>query len=99
MCFPFATPFLYDPAAGNLVLDFQIVANGSAVTFDTVSGDSAIGRVFAFDSSTATTGEFRPSHVTQLTFAPEPGTVALLGLGAAGFLCRRSVRGSRIDLA
>src|SRR6185369_6726468 len=34
--FPFTTPFLYDPAAGNLVLDLQIQANGSAVTFDTV---------------------------------------------------------------
>ena len=97
--FPFATPFLYDPAAGNLVLDFQIVANGSAVTFDTVSGDSATGRVFAFGSSTATTGDFRDSHVTQFTFAPEPSSVALLALGAAGFLCRRAPRGNRIDLA
>jgi hypothetical protein len=81
--FPFTTPFLYDPAAGNLVLDLQIQANGSAVTFDTVSGDPAIGRLFAFGSSTASTGEFRDSHVTQLIFVPEP-TVAvsvLFGLG------------------
>jgi hypothetical protein len=35
--FAFTTPFLYDPAAGNLVLDLQIEANGSALTFDTVS--------------------------------------------------------------
>ena len=66
--FPFTTPFLYDPAAGNLVLDLQIAASGSAVTFDTVSGNPAIGRVFAFGSSTATTGELRASHVTQFTF-------------------------------
>jgi hypothetical protein len=81
--FPFTTPFLYDPAAGNLVLDLQIQSNGSGVTFDTVTGDPAIGRVFAFGSSTATTGDIRASHVTQLTFVPEP-TVAvtvLLGLG------------------
>jgi len=72
--FPFTTPFLYDPAAGNLVLDLQIVADGEAVTFDTVSagGDPAIGRVFSFGSSTATTGEIRESHVTQLTFEPPP---------------------------
>jgi hypothetical protein len=38
--FPFTTPFLYDPAAGNLVLDLQIEASGSGVTFDTVSGES-----------------------------------------------------------
>ncbi len=71
--FPFTTPFLYDPAAGNLVLDLQIEGDGSAVTFDTVSGDSAIGRVFSFGSSTATTGDIWAfPHVTQFTFAPPP---------------------------
>ena len=70
--FPFTTPFLYDPAAGNLVLDLQIVASGSAVTFDTVSGDPAIGRVFSFGSSTASTGMLLFSHVTQFTFEPPP---------------------------
>jgi len=69
---PFTTPFLYDPAAGNLVLDLQIEGNGSAVTFDTVSGDPAIGRVFDGSSSTATTGMNLYSHVTQLTFEPPP---------------------------
>lgn len=68
---PFTTPFLYDPAAGNLVLDLQIEGNGSAVTFDTVSGDPAIGRV-GVGSSIATTGNMQPSHVTQLTFEPPP---------------------------
>jgi hypothetical protein len=72
--FPFTTPFLYDPAAGNLVLDLQIVGNGSAATFDTVlSGDPAIGRVFANSSSTATTGTiWADTHVTQFTFEPPP---------------------------
>jgi len=71
---PFTTPFLYDPAAGNLVLDLQIDGNGSAVTFDTVlSGDPAIGRVFANSSSTATTGTiWADTHVTQFTFEPPP---------------------------
>ncbi|MFI5224697.1 MAG: hypothetical protein ACHQX3_10760, partial [Nitrospirales bacterium] len=71
--FPFTTPFLYDPAAGNLVLDLQIEANGSAVSFDTVfSGDPAIGRVFFFGSSTATTGIIQNPHVNQFTFEPPP---------------------------
>jgi hypothetical protein len=69
--FPFTTPFLYDPAAGNLVLDLQIVGNGSAVTFDTESGNPAIGRV-GIGSSTAPTGDLRASHVTQFTFEPPP---------------------------
>jgi hypothetical protein len=70
--FSFTTPFLYDPAAGNLALDLQIEANGSVLTFDTVSGDPAIGRVFNSGSSSATTGDFRFSHVTQFTFEPPP---------------------------
>jgi hypothetical protein len=70
---PFTTPFLYDPAAGNLVLDLQIVGNGSALTFDTVSGNPAIARVFDGNSSTATTGIIRDdTHVTQFTFEPPP---------------------------
>jgi hypothetical protein len=91
--FPFTTPFLYDPAAGNLVLDLQIQSNGSAVTFDTVSGDPAIGRVFASGSSTATNGEMRDSHVTQLTFVPEP-TVAVSVLFGLGLLIAKRKRPS-----
>ena len=71
--FPFTTPFLYDPAAGNLLLEMQLSANGEAIRFDTVSsGDPAIGRVFSFGSSTATTGNIQASHVTQFTFEPRP---------------------------
>jgi hypothetical protein len=81
--FPFTTPFLYDPAAGNLVLDLQIEANGSALTFDTESGNPAIGKVFAFGSSTAATGDLQFSHPTQFIFVPEPavGVSVLFGLG------------------
>ena len=68
--FPFTTPFLYDPAAGNLVLDLQIVADGAAVTFDTVGGDKATGRVFSLGPSTATTGYELASLPTQFTFEP-----------------------------
>ena len=73
---PFTTPFLYDPAAGNLVLDLQIEENGpqAPATFDTVlSPDPAIGRVLAIGSSTATTGTiWAYSQVTQFTFALPP---------------------------
>jgi hypothetical protein len=70
--YTFTTPFLYDPAAGNLALDLQIEASGSAITHDTVSGDPAIGRVFSAGSSTAATGDIRAAHVTQFTFEPPP---------------------------
>ena len=92
--FPFTTPFLYDPAAGNLVLDLQIEANGSAVTFDTVSEDPAIGRVFSSGSSTATTGMFLFSHVTRLTFEPPP----LVTIRASQVEVSKSSRASRLRL-
>ncbi len=90
--FPFTTPFLYDPAAGNLVLDLQINSSGSALTFDTVfPGDPAIGRVFSSGSSSATTGDIFPSHVTQFTFVPEP-TVAVSVLFGLGLLIAKRQR-------
>lgn len=70
--FPLTTPFLYDPAAGNLVLSLQFEGSGSALTFDTVSGDPVIGEVFSGVSSDATTGEIWVPLVTQFTFAPPP---------------------------
>ena len=71
--FPFTTPFLYDPAAGNLVLSLQIEGSGSAVTFDVVSRDPAIGMVYG-SPSTVTTGVIGNPfpHVTQFTFEPPP---------------------------
>ena len=76
---PFTTPFLYDPAAGNLVLSLQIEENGSAVTFKPATFDTelspnpAIGRVLAIGSSTATTGTiWADTQVTQFTFEPLP---------------------------
>jgi hypothetical protein len=72
--FPFTTPFLYDPAAGNLVLSLQIEGSGSAVTFDTVSGDPATEQLYGFFPSTVTTGTIGTPdpHVTQFTFEPPP---------------------------
>ena len=69
--FPFTTPFLYDPAAGNLVLSLQIEGSGSAITTDLVSGDPATERVLGFPSTAATGSLFAP-HVTQFTFEPPP---------------------------
>jgi len=98
--FPLTTRFLYDPAAGNLLLDFHQYAEGSAITFDRVSGDPTTRQVVAPDSTNATSAQFfGDSQVTRFTFVPEPATVALFGLGMAGFLCRRFGRGNRIDRA
>src|SRR4029450_11694734 len=53
--FPFTTPFLYDPAAGNLLLDLQFSANGEAIRFDAVSENSTVNKIYNVGSSTART--------------------------------------------
>jgi hypothetical protein len=66
--FPITTPFLHDPAAGNLLLDMQFSANGEAIRFDAVTGNPAVGEVINTSSSTATTGGPGVPKVTQFTF-------------------------------
>ena len=71
--FPFTTPFLYDPAAGNLLLDIQIAeSDGAAFSFDAVTGNPTAGDVSAVGSPTATVGDFGGPKVIQFTFAPAP---------------------------
>jgi hypothetical protein len=74
--FPFTTPFLYDPAAGNLLLDIRLVGDGPAITLDLVTGNeiNEIARKVVNTSSTnATTGTIgAPAQVTQFTFEPPP---------------------------
>ena len=71
--FPFTTPFLYDPAAGNLLLDIRLSGNGQAITFDIVTGNELVRKVLNTSSSNATTGTFGgPTQVTQFTFEPPP---------------------------
>ena len=71
---PFTTPFLYDPAAGNLLLDFQYSrGSGSALRWDSVTaGNPASRGLLGTGSSTAPTGFFIDSSVYQLTFEAAP---------------------------
>lgn len=70
--FPFTTPFLYDPAAGNLVLAIHIIeGHGNAYSWDAVSGDPTL-RGLAGPGSEATVGQFGNPPVLQLTFEPAP---------------------------
>ncbi|MHC1762879.1 MAG: hypothetical protein AB9869_01045 [Verrucomicrobiia bacterium] len=72
--FPCTTPFLYDPAAGNLLLDTQLSANGQSITLDTVVGNPTGREIVNSTSSTAVTAAFvAPAvQVTQFTFEPPP---------------------------
>jgi hypothetical protein len=71
-------------------LDFQIVANGSAVTFDTVSGirqpgESSLSALPPLPLATSENLSRHPVHLRSGAF-----NGGALSLGAAGFLCRRA---------
>ena len=72
--FPCTTPFLYDPAAGNLLLDTQLSGNGQSITIDTVVGNPTAREIVNTTSSTAVTAAFVAPfvQVTQFTFEPLP---------------------------
>jgi hypothetical protein len=83
-------PFLYDPGAGNVLLDIRIYTPASTTGFDAVDpvGDS-VSRVFAWDVNSPM-GDISDSAglVTQFTAQPipEPATLVLLAAGAIGLL-------------
>lgn len=94
------TPFLYNPGAGNLLLDIRNFSAGFTGFVDAASDSSASPQIrlnFVDNSTTTPTGLVQSAGaVTQFTFqsasVPEPGSVALLvgmGISGAGFLVRR----------
>jgi hypothetical protein len=81
-----STPFLYDPSAGNLLLDVTNFGGGTTTVFDAVgSGDSHVNRVWVENSTTAATGtvdSIAAGLVTEFKFTPatvpEPSALLLL---------------------
>src|SRR6185295_14444594 len=68
--YPFTTPFLYDPAAGNLLLEVQTSSgSGLALRSDALTEDPTVRTILAPGSSTAPTGNFAGTPVHQFTFA------------------------------
>jgi hypothetical protein len=65
------TPFLYDPAAGNLLLDVQISGGGgTSIRWDAITGNPSVRLLYA--NGSATVGSFGNVAVTQFTFEPAP---------------------------
>ena len=104
----FTTPFSYDPAKGNLLMDVLVSGASDAggdIYFDMNgflprrhAANTIMGRVFCFGGLPC-----RPSGsfvkgvglVTGLLTTPEPASFVLLGLGLLGFLGIAAVRDKR----
>lgn len=93
----FTTPFVYNPAAGNLLIDLYAPGQNMYGTFDFVTGDPRENRVFNLDASspTGSVQDFGP--VVRFDVAPasaavpEPAAWSLMiaGFALGGLMLRR----------
>jgi hypothetical protein len=92
------TPFHYNPANGNLLLDVRNFGGGTTTFFDAVfqTGDG-VSRVFNSDVNSGTGTTDTEGLVTGFVIVPEPGSAAMLLVGGGTLLawfgeCRRRQR-------
>jgi hypothetical protein len=84
--------FVYDPSLGNLLVETQSVTGASGFSVSRTGGSAESSRAYF---STSFTPAESPTTALRMQFTfvpvPEPGTIAVLGLGALALLRRRRV--------
>ncbi len=80
------SPFIYNPSAGNLLLDVRAIESGGGISapFDAETNNPFTAHVDAPDISAASGSPFATGLVTQFQYTPipEPSTLLLASLGA-----------------
>jgi len=80
------TPFIYNPGAGNLLLDVRAFESGGGISapFDAEANSAFTSHVDAASIGATTGDPFPTGLVTQFQFTavPEPSTLLLVSLGA-----------------
>ena len=78
-------PFIYDPSAGDLLLDVRAIESGGGISapFDAESNNPFTAHLDAPDISAASGTSFATGLVTEFQFTPvpEPSTLVLASLG------------------
>jgi hypothetical protein len=92
LVFDFATPFLYNPALGNLLMEVDIIGQSGISGVSRADAGPISSRAFVSSSFGAGADAVALRTEFQVSAVPEPGILGLLGVGLAGLAASRARR-------